>query len=130
MTRTILIKVKNYHPAYINEAGVYASLASFRMELRGFLKHHNPGVYFGPSPVEGPKNMGCYLFGQPDTWKGVIGIVPEGTPEDNNIEVYVDFRNILEKDKLLKIMASSLRAMKKEGIIDDFELIFDPTQEA
>ena len=127
MFKTKIVEVKNYHPVYLKDYDMYASISSFRLELRETMKRKNSAVYFGPSPVEGPKNMGCYLFGQPNSWKGVIGLVLEGDTEVNTIEVYADSRNVLDLENLQDIFRPVLDFLYERNIIDGYE--FDTTIE-
>lgn len=122
MEKTTIVVIKNYHPLYIEDYDMHASITSFRLDLREVMKQTNRKAYFSPSPVEGPKNMGCYLFGQPNVWKGVIGILPEGNVDINTIEVYADFRNILKLEKLQKILSPALKELTRRIVIDDYEL--------
>ena len=123
MLKTNIIKVKNYHPVFIEEAGCYASLSSFRMDLRGFLKEYNKDAYFARSPLGGVKNMGCYLFGIPQRWKGVIGIEVNGDEKENTITIYLDHRHVWGPDDIKDILRPALDAMYEEGIIDGYEII-------
>ena len=121
MEKTIIAVIKNYHPLYIEDYDMHVSLSSFRLDLRESMKRDNSAVYFGPSPVEGPKNMGCYLFGQPNVWKGVIGITPKGDADINTIEVYADFRNVLDVEKLQDIFRPILGRLYERNIIEGYE---------
>ena len=116
---TTIAYVKNYKPTYLEEYKTYASVSSFRLEMRNVLKNRFPEIYFSKSPIEDAKNMGCYLFGQPDKWKGVVGIRING----NNVTVVTDYRNILDKDTLKDIFDKILGYLKNEDIIEDYIIV-------
>jgi len=121
--KTNIVKVVNYHPAYLEDYDTYASLGSFRLDLRETMKKQNSSKYFSESPVSDAKNLGCYLFGQPNTWKGVIGIIPEGDEKNNEIIVYVDFRFTLKPGFIKDLLRPVLDHMYNNGIIDGYEFI-------
>ena len=117
--KTTIAYVKNYKPVYLETYNTYASVSSFRLEMRNVLKNRFPEIYFGKSPVKDAKNMGCYLFGQPDKWKGVIGIRING----NNVTVATDYRNILNKNTLREIFNKILEYLKNKQIIEDYIIV-------
>jgi len=123
MLKTDIIKVKNYHPVFIEETGCYASLGSFRMDLRNYLKEHNKNAYFARAPIGGVKNMGCYLFGIPQRWRGVVGIEISGDEKENEIIISLDHRHVWGPDDIVDILRPALDAMYEEGVIDRYEII-------
>ena len=123
--KTNLFKIKNYHPVYIEDYDMYSSISSFRLDLREGLKKYNPSYYFSKSLNEHAKNKGCYLFGQPDAWKGVIGITWRGDEEANEIVVYVDNRNAIPIEELKEELKIVLKVFKDRDIINDYEVMQD-----
>jgi len=118
-----IVKVINYHPVYLPKYRTYASLGSFRLDLRDTFKRYNQDAYFTKSPIEGIKNMGCYLFGQPELWKGVIGLEPHGGVKENTIIVYLDYRNICDVEKVKDMLRPALDHLFESNIIDGYEFI-------
>ena len=123
MQYTKIVKITNYHPTYLPKYHTYASLGSFRLDLRNSLKQHNPDAYFTKSPIDGIKNMGYYLFGQPKLWKGVIGLETHGDVKKNTIIVYLDYRNVYDVEKVKDILRPALDYLFESKIIDGYEFI-------
>jgi len=125
--RTILYKVNGYKPAVLDN-GVKASPCSFRLDLRNFCKQRKGEdgklewnkKYFQPVSSNA-KNLGCHLFGQKDTWKGVLGIYCE---ENNDIIIWIEkFRNTEDIDKIRDLVEEALEEMVKEHIITGYKAI-------
>ena len=123
MQYTKIIKVNNYHPVYLSKYHTYASFGSFMLDLRNAFKRYNQDEYFTKSPIEGIKNMGCYLFGQPKLWLGVIGIEPHGDVKKNTIIVYLDYRNVYDVEKVKDMLRPALDYLFESKIIDGYEFI-------
>ena len=118
-----IVKIKNYHPVYMDEYKCYASLGSFRLDLRNAFKEKNSDAYFSKSPTDGLKNMGCYLFGQSGLWKGVLGMNVTGDAKENTIILYLDYRNVYDVEKVKDILRPALDYLFESKIIDGYEFI-------
>ena len=118
--KTVIAVVENYKPVYLEDHETHVSLSSFRLELRECLKTFLPEIYFNKD-VDFAKNLGCYLFGQPGKWKGVIGIDIKGNTEANEIEIYVDYRNKLDIDFIKDLFTEVLCKLKRDEIIKNYK---------
>jgi len=121
-----IIKTIIYNPVKIEE-GIYASPASFRLEMRNFMKQEMSDFYFDKNLLFEPaKNFGCFLFGQKNIWKGVVGIDYKIIDEATNkakITVYIEEFRINSKNILqhsLETINVLLEKMIKEtNFIED-----------
>ena len=120
LSKIIAACVKKYKPVYLEGYKTYTSDSSFRSEMRNVLKNKFPEIYFSESPIENAKNLGCYLFGQPDKWEGVIGI---RVNEDSNVVIMADYSKTLDKNTLKKIFDKILGYLKNKDIIEDYIII-------
>jgi len=120
MFKKEIVEVKGYIPVVYN--GKHVSPCSFRLDLREVMKKYMPDVYF--RKLETVKNFGCYLFGIPDEWKGLIGIECRDTG-DNKADIVVykeDFRDIEKLDKEIdKAIIKAIELLKeKYGCLEDY----------
>jgi len=120
-----IFKVKNYKKVEVME-GIYASAGSFMLEMRNCLKREFPEVYFDNDETLPAKNIGCFIFGQPDKWKSVLAIRYENddnSKETADIIVRLDKYRCPDSFKIGTIIAvkMTLEKLKEEGIIEDFE---------
>lgn len=120
----VIFKVIGYKCPEIdlgNNETTFAAPGSIRLDLRIMAKRN--AHYF--DEVEEPvKNFGCYMFGQPDRWKGVVGIkVVDEKKGVADIDIYYDkFRTDEKKLPLIKeLLKESLGNLKKSGFIDNFQ---------
>ncbi len=96
-------------------------VGSIRLDLRITLKEVFPVVYFKSSPDGYSKNLGCHLFGQPDVWKGVVGVIPLS---NKDVTVYYEnYRSPLSKEEVQEVLSPVLDVLKKDGVIKDYKII-------
>ena len=97
-----IIKSVIYQPVKVEN--MYASPASFRLEIREFMKQEMPEFYFDKNVLYEPaKNFGCFLFGQKNIWKSVIGIEYKIINKKTNkakINIYIEDYRINNEDIL------------------------------
>ena len=123
MFKKIIFLVKGYKLAKIGDN--YASPASFRLELREACKRSAGGAfYFQKDRNKVAKNFGCFVFGQPDTWKGVLGIEYEEPKNgEADITIYVDKFRISNPEDIHKVkvmVKEALEYLKKEKLIESY----------
>ena len=120
MMKEKIFEVKGYQLPKVN--GMLASPGSFKLDLRETLKRYvRSTLYFEKNQYA--KNFGCFVFGQPDKWKGVLGIEyqePQG--EYINIIIYIEKYRTPEEDvpKIKKIIQEGLKHLKRRGFIKDY----------
>jgi len=120
----VMFKVNGYKCPEVdleNGERTFSSPGSIRFDLRIMAKRN--AHYF--DKVEEPvKNFGCYLFGQPAIWKGVVGVkVVSENKGIADVDVYYDsFRTDEEKLPLIKeVIKESLDALKGARFIEGYQ---------
>ena len=96
---------------------------SFKLTLRAACKDAAQELYFSNPPVEGVKNMGCYVFGQPDVWASIIRFMPGENPGEVKVEwdIFRAPRDGEIRDKILTLLKRGLELLRREGVIEDYE---------
>jgi len=113
--------VKQYHLPKIE--GVLASPGSFKLELRETLKKYVCSTIYFKKDVAYTKNFGCFVFGQPNAWKGVFGIeYQEPNGEYVDITIYIEKYRCPEEymPKIKTMIKEGLESLKKRGFIKDY----------
>jgi len=125
-----------YQPIKIDNE-TYASPSSLRLDLREYFKQTMPNIYFKQDEKYKPaKNLGCFLFGQPNTWKGLINIRIDNIINDktkkSEISILIDDYRIFDeklKQEIIKLMQEIIKNMDKtEKYIEIKELINNEEQ--
>lgn len=95
---------------------------SLRLTMREEAKRKLPKEYFEIFNNEyGIKNVGCLVFGQPNTWKGVLAVLGE---EEGVYDIVLDtFRTDLSypSDEVVKFIENILNELEKNNIIKRIE---------
>ena len=96
--------------------GYSVSYTNFRLALRNYFKRDKRYFNKGYKPA---KNYGCYIFGQPNTWKGILSI---DNPHDGEVRVIIDMvRDTYNaEDDFKNILKNLFAEMKKDGVIEDY----------
>jgi len=121
--REKLFLIKEYKPTK------KASCASFKLDLRNFCKQYAKNLYFKTIPNSfNIKNLGCLIFGQPDSWAGVGFFIPTSFNSDNNIcNIDISIQKeralmILDNLDLIKeLLKAGLDKLKEKEIIKDYK---------
>jgi hypothetical protein len=99
-----------------------ASPASFKLELRQIAKRRCSDLYF--KSAKNAKNIGCILFGQKDTWKGLFAMnFEEPNRGYSYIEIMLDiYRGTAEEIRdAKKLLINALRDIEQEPYCKELE---------
>ncbi len=124
-TVEIVALVKNYVPS--SDGDRFSSLCGFKKVLRDTFKKVNSDVYFSKCPTGiKAKNMGCYLFGQPHVWEGILKIKCNGHDVNNTLTILVDkWRTDMDIGEIEIMLKPILEYLQEHGYIFTYDLIQD-----
>ena len=97
-----------------------ASPSSFKLDLRQIAKNNK--LYF--KKAKNAKNIGCILFGQKDTWKGLFHMnFEEPNGDYSHIEVMLDnYRGTAEEIRdAKKLLIDALEDIEQESYCKELE---------
>ena len=117
----VIVKVYNYVP--VVEGSKFNELSSFKGLLRNTFKTTSSDVYFSKCPNSPRiKNMGCYLFGQPRSWDGILKILYKGHGVDNVIDIVVKkWISEITDAKIKDMLKPVLEYLQEHGYIYEYE---------
>ena len=132
MFKKEIFKIKNYDLIEVHK-NVYASPASFKLDLRNACK--NNLLYFSKNIKKynkNIKNFGCFIFGQPNTWKGIFGMFYQKIKEKNKSDIIIyieEYRIPQSKDekleeKVITLIENGLEYLKNERVVENFKKLF------
>jgi len=112
--RVIIGKVRGYKNPYGPQ--------NFRLEMRTVLKEKMSDRYFQIVTKEYKLNLGCYLFGKPNAWKGVLGL---DIKSEDEVHVWYDNFRMNEdiKDLTLETVYDIFIELKNANIINSYTII-------
>ena len=121
----IVALVKNYVPS--SDGDRFSSLCGFKKILRDGFKKVSSDTYFSKSPVGiKAKNMGCYLFGQPHVWEGILRLKCNGHDVSNTLTILVDkWRTDMDIDEIGDLLKPVLEYLQEHGYIFAYDLLQD-----